>query len=144
MHEFKTIECCHHWGFLLPKEVYLDVTKVIGPYIDITNSLPRNGTASHYLLNYKKQIADLFDSLIENSKENLSNELKKRYYKKQIDHCTLGYDGVIELACLCLGYKRYVPVVNRMVNIGKTGIHFNEAIYKYLKLDQMSLDEVWL
>jgi hypothetical protein len=88
-------------------------------------------------------IAPCYNKIIDNSKNNISDRIRSLFYNKTKEHFTAGWDGAFELAMAANGIKRYMPAVNRMINIGETGHHYSPAAFKHMKLDKMTLDEAW-
>lgn len=133
-----------HWSFMISKFGYQQIKDQLEEYFQIIYSLQTNGLATQELSQRRLQITNCFDKIIENTLQDIPKDLKDTYYKRQNAHCVLGWDGAFLLAEACAGINRYMPVVNRMINIGKEGLHFNESLFNACNLDKMTLDEVWL
>lgn len=133
----------HHWGILISKEAYKKIKLKLIDYENLIFSLPNDGNSKIHILQNKIKINTFFDKIIESSEQELSEKIRKDYYKKQNSHSTLGWDGAFLIALLSAGMRRYNFKVNRLINIGKNGDHFNDHQYNAMNLHKISLDEVW-
>ena len=134
----------HLWGCLYSKDAYLALKNRISDYEAIVETFPTNGFSKEYMLQIAKEsIAECYNSIFDNSQQPMSDYIKNTFYDKFNQHFTAGWDGAFVLGLACTKYKRYMPTVNRMVNIGDVGHHYSKEAFTFHKLDQIKLDEVW-
>lgn len=81
-------------------------------------------------------------------RKSLQSPVPARAYKAHLaeffrsQNLSASQDGLFQTAILHLGYTPIVPVVNRCINIGKEGIHCNEALWKSWGWDKITLDDL--
>lgn len=134
----------HLWGCLYSKEAYLSLKSRIVDYEKIVDTFPTNGFSKQYMMQIANStIANIYNEMFDNSQQPMSDYIKQTFYDKFNQHFTAGWDGAFVLGLAATKYKRYMPTVNRMINIGDVGHHYSKAAFQYHKLDKISLDEVW-
>jgi hypothetical protein len=134
----------HLWGCLYSKEAYLALKDRISDYEKIVDTFPTNGFSKEYMLQIAREsIAECYNTIFDNSQQPMSDYIKNTFYDKFNQHFTAGWDGAFVLGLASTKYTRYMPEVNRMINIGDVGHHYNRQAFQHHKLDQIKLDEVW-
>ena len=142
--EVQTTEKDHLWGCLFSKEAYLALKQRIEQYEKIVETFPTNGFSKDYMLQIANStIANCYNEIFDQSQQPMSEYIKKTFYDKFNEHFTAGWDGAFVLGLACTKYKRYMPTVNRMLNIGDVGHHYNKAAFQFHNLHKITLDEVW-
>jgi hypothetical protein len=139
-----TTEKDHLWGCLYNRESYLALKERLKDYESIVRTFPFDGYSKEYMLQVaKSSIAECFSNIFDNSQQPMSEYIKENFYEKYNGHFTAGWDGGFVLGLSCTKYKRYMPTVNRMINIGENGHHYSKAAFEFHNLHKIRLDEIW-
>ena len=135
----------HLWGCLYSRECYLSIKNKLSEYEKIVQKFPTNGFSKQYMIEVAKEtIAVCYNNIFDNSQQPMSKYIEDTFYNKFHQHFTAGWDGAFVLALASTKYKRYMPVVNRMINIGDVGHHYSKEAFQFHKLHEIKLDEVWV
>lgn len=141
--EVTTTEKDHLWGCLYSKEAYLALKSRIKDYEDIVDKFPVNGFSKEYMLQIANTaIASCYNEIFDQSQQPMSEYVQKTFYNKFNEHFTAGWDGAFVLGLACTKFKRYMPTVNRMINVGDVGHHYSKAAFEFHNLHKITLDEV--
>lgn len=127
----------HYWGFLWEKETFKKIEKYFDQYMELLVDIP-------YDPRYKNIRDSKFLEILNLHNKFSANKINSNYYaieKIKNLKIALGHDAILDLALYLEDLKRYLPIVNRSVCIGKEGVHQYPGLWETMELSKVILDD---